>query len=45
MTKLLACPFCGKKVKLIQRPSKVWDIGCTNVNCFGWKCTDKKCTE
>jgi len=37
------CPFCGEKPIIVKRKNKMWDIGCSSLDCFAWTCTDKNC--
>jgi len=43
MTKLKPCPFCGMNGRIIKRKSKLWDVGCENMDCAVWVCLDKSC--
>ena len=44
--KIEACPFCGERAKLVQRPNRLWVVACTmDALCRGWECTDKTCEE
>ena len=42
---LKPCPFCGSKAKLIQRPNGLFEIGCFDMMCQAWKCTDIECED
>ena len=42
-SELKKCPFCGNKARIIKRKSKLWDIGCSFIDCTVWICGDKKC--
>ena len=42
--KLKPCPFCGSKARLVRRKSNgAFDIGCENLDCYGWNCTEEDC--
>ncbi len=43
---LKPCPWCGELPKIIERPNKLWSIGCEkDALCIGWECTDEDCEE